>query len=336
MERIKLAICMKDGEYLQRFFGCLMNHYRSQMEIYMFTELEQMTSMASDAYDVFLICDFDLEEDAMAGLPKEKILYLYEEDIKENRKETILYMDKYSSVPEIVDAIGIRIGDKELLINATQSESACEMIGVYSLNAAELQFPFFMMLANSLSERHRVLVVDLQANSGLSSLCPAERTSGMEDLLVVADAGKYSRARLISAIGHYRQWDYIYPVRNSECLCEADYVLYKSLLSIVTEELGYEYLIINLGDRFQGFFQLMEENKLCFLLADKIKKCWREAEFYEELEKRSETIKENLIVRMELAVGNIPISPERLADQWQWNEIGDVACRLLGKEIAIG
>ena len=41
-ERIRIAICMEEGEYLRRLSGCLMNHYRGSMEIHIFTDVNEL------------------------------------------------------------------------------------------------------------------------------------------------------------------------------------------------------------------------------------------------------------------------------------------------------
>ncbi len=351
MNRIKIAICMNEGEYLTRLSGCLMNHYRSCLEIHIFTELEQIGLIASEEYQGFLISDFDLEEHALKEIPKDKIIYLGDIKQKESMEVVPVILDRYEEVPSIVDAIGILVGDKESFLKTGDDKvSHCKLFGVYSLNAAQLQLPFVIMLGNILAEKQRVLVVDLQENSGLSQLGETENQiytenteigsevlSGMEDVMSMADSKKYTKARLISAIRHYRQWDYIYPVRNSECICEGNYNLYKSMLQIIEQEMRYDVVIINFGVRFQGFFRLISDCKECYFLGEGNKRTWREKSFYEELHKREDEISSNVFVRMEMSTASgVSFSAERLADQWLWNEQGDLLRKILGRECSCG
>lgn len=338
MERIKLAICMKEGEYLKRLSACLLNHYRTCMEIHIFTDIEQIKMIEPSNYQAFLIGDFDLEISELRHIPKEKILYLENGDAEESEEHRVCVISKYEEVPRIVDAIGILMGNKEsFLKEGEKSKVSCKRFGVYSLNTAELQLPFVIMIANILAEKQRVLVVDLQENSGLIGICEEEKNAGMEEVMVMADTKKYTRARLISSIAHHRQWDYIYPARNSECLCEADYSIYKSMLQMIENEMNYDVIILNFGVRFQGFFRLVSECRECFFIGEGNKKPWREKAFYEELKKREEEISSNAFVRIEMSANQgIAFSAERLADQWLWNEPGDFLRKILGREYSGG
>ena len=333
MERIKLAICMEEGEYLKRLSACFMKYYRTYLEIHIFTAIEQIAHISSEAYQAFLVGDFSLEDEGLAHIPKAKVLYLTDVTEQTNEETVFRSISRYEEVPCMIDAIGVLAGNKEnILTSGAEAIAVNCLYGVYSLNAAELQLPFVIMLANVLAENRRVLVVDLQENSGLGQLGEADASSGMEDIMAMADAKKFTKARLIASIRHFSQWDYIYPVRNSECLCEADYHLYKSMLRMIDEELNYDVIILNFGTRFQGFFRLISDCRDCFFLGQGNKRGWREKAFYEELEKRGEEISADKFVRMEIPLtSSVVFSAERLADQWLWNEPGDLLRKMLGR-----
>lgn len=336
MERIKIAICMEEGEYLRRLSACLINHYRGSMEIHIFTDVKQLAAAKDMEYTGFLMGDFDLNMPELMFIPREKILYL-QDSLEEMCEENSIYtISKYEEVPRIVDILGMLAGNKELLLKKSGNiASKVELYGIYSLSASHLQLPFLMVLADILAEERRVLVVDLQENSGLGA--EEEPISGMEDVMAMAKTQKYTRGRLISAIGHFRQWDYIYPVRNTECLCEGDYELYGSLLRLMEKEMNYEVIILNFGVRFQGFFRLISECRECFLLGEEHRNGWREKAFYEEIEKRQEKSCENKLIQMDMpSVTSGEILPQRVAEQWMWNEPGEIIRKILSKEIGCG
>ena len=321
MERMKVAICMEEGEYLKRFSACLVNNYRNLLEIHMFTNEEDILQINMDGYDVFLAGDFvDLLEKI---IPKNKLVVMTEHDAIV-AKDGIVSISKYEELPHIVDAIGMLVGkDKVLDASKIAMNDGFKQLAVYSLHKAHLQLPFIILLANILSEQYRVLVVDLQENSGLGKLGEDINNSGMEELLALFSSGKHSRASMIPYIGHYEQWDYIYPVQNSECICEADYLLYKSMISGIVTEIGYDYVLFNLGNRFQGFFQLLEECQQCYFLIDKYNKNWRDQAFEQELQARNIRLED--FEKLELSSQDyVGTNPKRMASQWQWGEIGDV------------
>lgn len=57
-----------------------------------------------------------------------------------------------------------------------------------------MQLPFAVTLSSILSENEKVLLLDLQENSGLSQLMGEFYSSGMEELLVMAEAENTQRA----------------------------------------------------------------------------------------------------------------------------------------------
>ena len=42
MKRVRLGLCIGDREYGDRFTGCLMNHYREQLELHIFTDVKAL------------------------------------------------------------------------------------------------------------------------------------------------------------------------------------------------------------------------------------------------------------------------------------------------------
>ena len=82
-------------------------------------------------------------------------------------------------------------------------------------------------------------------------------SSGMEELLVMAESGKYSKSRMVSCIGHLDRTDVVYPLGNTECLCEVKNLTYQKLFQILAQEMNYTTIVLNLGSRFMGFFELL-------------------------------------------------------------------------------
>lgn len=337
MKRVRIGLCVGDREYGDRFIGCLMNHYREQLELHIYTELESLWQDVSD-FDVVLLSDYEGEIGEPAkGKP---VIYLYdrEEDVEPRQEEGVYFVDKYQEVNKIVDEILKQIGEE--IKNVCQSGSLqgkYQMIAVYSLAENEYQLPFAVTLASILSEKERVLLVDMQENSGLSQLVECDDEAGLEELLVMAESGTYSKSRIVSCIGHLDRADVVYPVHNTECLCEAQSGTYQKLLQLLAKEQDYNTLILNLGSRFVGFFELLSSCQNIYLMKSRGGLGqWREKEFLEEVEKHGEEwsskIKE---IAIPLATSPV-ISCERLVEQWKWNEFGDSIRRMMPGVVSVG
>ena len=288
MRRARLGLCIGDREYGDRFTSCLMNHYRDQLELHMFSQKEALQ-------ENWKTLDAIVLSDDLAG---------------ENRIEC--------EIPQIKNASG---GVKQKL----------QVLAVYSLAENEMQLPFAVTLSSILSENEKVLLLDLQENSGLSQLMGEFYSSGMEELLVMAESGKYSKSRMVSCIGHLDRTDVVYPLGNTECLCEVKNLTYQKLFQILAQEMNYTTIVLNLGSRFMGFFELLGSCQKIFLMKSRGGLGqWREKEFLTEIQKRGEErLSENLREIQLPLVASPVVSCERLVEQWKWNEFGDSIRRMM-------
>ena len=337
MKRVRIGLCVGDREYGDRFTGCLMNHYREQLELHIYTEMESLWQDVAD-FDVILLSDYEGEIGSPAkGKP---VIYLYdrEEDVELRQEEGVHFVDKYQEVNKIVDEILKQIGEE--IKNVCQNGSLqrkYQMIAVYSLAENEYQLPFAVTLSSILSEKERVLLVDMQENSGLSQLVECDGGAGLEELLVMAESGTYSKSRIVSCIGHLDRADVVYPVHNTECLCEAQCGTYQKLLQLLAKEQDYSTLILNLGSRFVGFFELLSScQSVYFMKSRGGLGQWREKEFLEEVAKHGKEWSSK-IKEIEIPPATSPvISCERLVEQWKWNEFGDSIRRMMPGVVSVG
>lgn len=338
MKRVRIGLYMGDWEYGDRFTGCLMNHYREQLELHIYTEAESLWQDEAE-YDVILLSDYDGEiGEKGKRIP---VVYLYdrEEQGEDWQKEGVYLVDKYQEVNKIVDEILKQVGEE--IKNVCQNGcigGKYQVLAVYSLAENEYQLPLAVTLASILSEKERVILVDLQENSGLSQLLECDSGAGLEDLLVMAESGSFSRGRIVSCIGHLDRTDVVYPVHNSECLCEAQNATYQKLLRFLGQEQNYSTVILNMGSRFVGFFDLLAGCQNIYLMKSRggLGK-WREKEFLDEVEKHADGEWEEKIREIEIPPATSPkITCERLVEQWKWNEFGDSIRRIVPRVTAVG
>lgn len=338
MGRVRLGLYVGDSEYGNRLTGCLMNHYREQLELHIYTEAESLWE-DKEGVDAILLSDYEgLIVGKGEGVP---VIYLYdwEENVDIQQEEGVYLVEKYQEVNKIVDEILKQIGEE--IKNVRQNgglHGRSQVLAVYSLAENEYQLPFAVTLASILSERERVLLVDLQENSGLSQLIDCDSMAGMEELLVMAEGGVYSKSRIISCIGHLDRTDVVYPVRNTECLCEAQNTTYQKLLRILARELDYNTLILNMGSRFVGFFELLGSCQEVYLMKSRGGLGqWREKEFFAELEKHGDAGLRQRLKEIQIPIITTPmVTCERLIEQWKWNEFGDSIRRMMPEVMSVG
>ena len=57
MQKKRVGVCIEDAEYENRFTNCLMNHYRNQLELHIYTGLDQLLAMDSTNMDAIIMSD---------------------------------------------------------------------------------------------------------------------------------------------------------------------------------------------------------------------------------------------------------------------------------------
>jgi hypothetical protein len=315
-----------------------MNHYREQLELHIYTEEEALWE-SETVFDAILVSD--CRDEIAKHKTNVPLIYLYDsdEDVDKLQEGGAYLVDKYQEVNNIVDEILKQIGEE--IKNVKQSGSVrgrLQTLAVYALSESEYQLPLAVTLASILSEKERVLLLDLQENSGLSQLMDHTQSAGMEELLVMAESGKYSKSRIVSCIGHLDRVDVVYPANNTECLCEVQNGTYQKLFQLLSQEMNYSTVILNMGSRFVGFFNLLESCQEIYLMKSRGGLGqWREKEFLSELEMRGEErLKQNLREIQIPLIASPTVSCERLVEQWKWNELGDSIRRMMPEVMSCG
>jgi hypothetical protein len=336
MEKVKLAACIGDYEYRNRFMRCLMGHYRDKFELHVFSEGDQLLEETDHKYDVLLCADCPDRIGRIAQTRDEPLLYLWDEqqedmEVKELMQgERIVFVDKYQEVNRIVDEILQQVaGEIREVKERGMLFPRTRLHAVYSLAENEYQLPFVVTLASILGEHAKVLILDLQENSGLSRMAE-EQLAGLEELLVMAESGKYTKKRLLSCIAHMEKLDIVYPAKNTECICEAGKATHMRMLRMLQQELDYDVILLNMGARFVGFFEVLSQCQEIYLMQNRSGLCrWREYEFVEEMTKKGYTGITERMTKVEIPPASEPVtSCERLVEQWKWNEFGDLIRRM--------
>lgn len=352
MRKTKLAVYMEDREYRNRFTSCLMQFYGKNIELHIFEEQEEIQSQDLKLADCLIlegesdyICGYlqEISQD-VSGLSR-KIIFLREEETKQGDLSELnglfdaVIVDKYKNINEIVEYIRrIHPTDMEISTNTIAQKSA-RLIGVYSLSDCGSQLPFSIILGGILSEKEKVLLLDLQENSGIREYCGDSWDMGLEELAVMAGETGSAFGNISSCIGHIERMDYIYPARNGESLCQIEAQNYEKVLDVLLNRLSYDVVILNLGSRFHGFCQMLLSCSKVYLLEGKnAMNQWRKQEFLDELERNGCREKQSIIQNIELPSGlcGIGNTCQRIVDQWRWSPFGDLIRGLCQKAVNYG
>ncbi len=334
MEKIKLAICMKDLEYQNRFVNCFMNHYKHQYEIHIFTNLDQLKKSMPLEYAVIITGEYSTEEMASFVERGEILLALTEDDSGDNPNCT----EKYREVYKIEEQIRRLAVSNEKRNSLYKGIVKYQTTGIYSLTREQYQTPFAVLVAKLYSEEKKVLILDLQGYSGLRECDEEVRPMGLEDLLSIAITGKYSKGRILESIHHEAEFDYVSPVHNNLCLLEGTKELFTIIMDTLAKEFGYERFIINFGTLFSGQIEMMQQcEAFYFLSGNETETNWREETFYRELQNLE---KEDLLRTLKKI--SIPDATKQenswrsLVERWSWGQLGENVRHGMQKEYIDG
>lgn len=329
MQRAKIEVCMKDREYQARFVKCWMNHYQEYYELHIFTELNEMRYVEVETEKIILIEGYSEKEIEDVVKENNMILILGEDCVNTEEKEHLLYTEKYQEVYKIEQKIRDILRRENIGNRISRNlKEKYRLVGIFSLDCEKYQLPFAALTALEHGEKEHTILVNLQAFSEVDSVEEANGISplGMEDVLTIAETERYNDSRILGAIGHEQNWDYLFPVKNTECLAEANGERYQNVLHILANNLGYKVLILNFGVIFEGFFELMEQCEEFYLLTDKREEIsWREQMFHDELRRRGKETFLQQITKVEMPKHfcGMSMNWRSLVQQWRWSMVGD-------------
>ena len=111
MRRARLGLCIGDREYGDRFTSCLMNHYRDQLELHMFSKKEALQENWKTLDAIVLSDDLAGENRIECEIPQ---IYLFDgnENVDKEVEKGVVFVDKYQEVNKIVDEILKQIGEE--------------------------------------------------------------------------------------------------------------------------------------------------------------------------------------------------------------------------------
>ena len=323
MKKTRLGIIAEDKAYGARFVRYIMNHYSSEIDLYEYTDVSMLPEEAE--LDALLYSGGD---ELIKDIPVRPVFVLADLEADDWQQEEGIYIvDKYQEVNKIIEDVLGRISEEVRQVrDAGRIVEETQIFGVYSLSENDYQLPFTAMLGNIASENKKTIVIDVQENSGLKKTLNMQNQKGLEELIVMIENERFSRNLFSECIVHEGRLDYIYPVVNTESLCEISSASYIKMLQFISQEMGYECLVINFGSRFQGFYEVLNICSQIFLIQKQGGLGqWREYEFIEDINERGYKRMLEKVVKIEPPIVTMPVdSCNKIVEQWKWTEFGDM------------
>ncbi len=318
--KIKLAVCLEDSIYQERFARCVMNHYANRYEFHWFQDVAQLQELSNTQMDGFLLERSVAEQLGWDLSSRENVLCL-DEDNK--------YREVYSIVEELEQklSVGGVIGSVPRAIHK-------KVIGVYSPSVPALQLPFATMISEFLGEKNKVIFLDLQEWSGFHQ----EGDGSLEDMMMMASTGQFQIGRMQAAVGHMPGWDYVYPLRNGRCLLEGTTQMYQELMKRLESEMGYEIVVLNMGETVINQESVMPLcDRIYWIESKGNPENRREKHLCDELERRGQEHVLHRVRRVEAYTNSGGDGDwTRLREQWRWSDSGGSIRAAIEEELEIG
>ena len=252
MKKLEIALCDTDDAYVTMLASYVLKTLRSRVNIHVFTTPESYFA-SEQSYDLEILSE-DFEEVSHFKACKASQKYYLTEDEMASEDNRIY---KYQAVDQILSGIEMlnHISEAQGL-GVIAKDKGSELIGIYSPVSHELQMPFALALCQAIKGDERVLFLDLEELSIMSSLFNKRDENNIMDLLF--DLKSKDETELSEYVHQYMGIDYINPTYNPNELCEIDeeswYELFRKL-----KQGGYSKIVVLFGRTVCGFSNLIEE-----------------------------------------------------------------------------
>lgn len=272
MKCVTMAVFDSDELYCERLSEYLRRDLKLSFEIEAFTEKEKFMDYLKEKEISLLV----VSESAVIDLDSERlcrncrnIMILDEEGINVNLEE--LAVDYGSSVHHISKYFpASEIANRVLELCLSGDEDFCglkfpagarnsKVLGFYTPISRCGQTSFAIKMGEALSEKGRTILLSLESFSALTSLFEQESEEDITDLLYFAECERDKFCLYLEKIKRTRNGlDFIAPASTAMQIKEISYEKIKELTILLSKEAGYEYILFDLKDYPEGFFEILD------------------------------------------------------------------------------
>ncbi|MBP3487137.1 MAG: hypothetical protein J6K53_01950 [Roseburia sp.] len=165
-------------------------------------------------------------------------------------------MFRYQPIEMILHEVQALVGVRER--KSLGVAAGMEIIGVYSPICHEMQMPFSMVLARMLSEKRKVLYVNLMEHSGFLEVFGLTGEYDLGDVVLAIRRKRFSDDMFLKGVYEAEGIYYIPPFDNPEDLREFSAEDYQAFLAFVEEQTDYEALVLDFGAGMREFTRVLE------------------------------------------------------------------------------
>jgi hypothetical protein len=266
MNRSVMAVCDSNRVYCERLQEYLRNNLKLSFEYVSFTDSERLLKyLESDEVSLLIISESEYRKIAVSSFERQvkNIIVLIDEELRaaEDESGTLKYVSRLLPAKEIVrQVISICTGSIQDFegLSPKRSGRECRVIGFYTPVSGAGQTRMALSLGAGFAGEGKSILISFESFSPLSLEFGTDTDEDLTDLFYHADCNPQSIAlHLERMLGHKGSLDLVPPARTSVQLKEITFDKVKNLIKLLSEEAGYEYVLLDLKDYPNGFLDIL-------------------------------------------------------------------------------
>ena len=264
MKKNTLAVFDPDEEYVTKLMSYMNDSRSVPLEIQGFTDKDLLKEyMRGNDIDILLIPEDDLDDDIEACEKGEMMVLSENDGARDGRGHKAIC--KYQSSENIMREVMCYYAEQPFMEAGKISSVNTEIITVYSPIRRSFRTSFAFALGEVLSEKEKVLYLNLEEFSGFNQLLQKNFMSDLSDLLFYIEQKKRNfpckLASMVEKAGHL---DYIPPVISPPDLLSVS----RETWILLFNELGgcdYSKIVVDLSDSISAFLDVLMASKLIYM-----------------------------------------------------------------------
>ena len=272
MNAVSLALCDADETYCRRLYEYLKNNLKLSFDIFSFTKIRDLQSFAENSRINLLVISeslsYELSDLVRRRLFKNILIldegisdhsFLAEEGCDGDGK--VKHISKFQSATGIMGALIDFCTDTPDSFNYISTRvklGKSKILGFYTPLTRCGQTTMAIKTAELLSKEGRDVFLSFESFSSLPGMLGVEPGQDITDLFYYAECER-------SKLGLYMEKikktvggvDYIMPAKTADQVRDLGNAKIKELLEILTSEMGYDFVILDMTEYPEGFMDIL-------------------------------------------------------------------------------
>lgn len=272
MSGLNLALCDADETYCQRLYGYLKQNLNLSFDIFSFTDVQDLKNFAKEQVVNLLIISEDLHyelTESLRNMHFKNVLVLDEGALESScvcenslaSEMNIKHVSKYQSAAGILGELVDFCAESPDTFNGlcTQAKIAdSSIIGFFSPISKCGQTSMAIRCAERLAKQGSVIFLSFESFSSLPQMLGIEAVQDITDLVYYAECEKSKFGLYLEKIKqNVGGVDYLMPAGTAAQVREIGSEKVKELLGLLAKEAGYDYIVLDLTEYPDGFFEIL-------------------------------------------------------------------------------